>query len=151
MKSIAGGTFMVAFVLLASGHTRAEGETNALAVLDKAIKALGGEEKLSKVKAVRWEAKGTITLGDNENKFASQTTIQDPSHFRREVDAEFDGNKFHGVTVLDGNKGWRAFGDNKLVLDDNGRANEKRNIYLQVIANSILPLKGKDFKVCAGR
>src|SRR5436309_8368867 len=35
------------------------------AVVDKAIQAMGGEEKLSKAEAVTWKARGQITFNDN--------------------------------------------------------------------------------------
>ena len=51
------------------------------------------------------------------------------------------------MTVLNGDKGWRKFGDNKMDLDGDALANEKRQIYLQVIPSPLLPLKGKGFKL----
>src|SRR5258706_9762575 len=41
---------------------------DANAVIDKAIKALGGEEQLAKVKAAAWKSKGTITFQGNDNE-----------------------------------------------------------------------------------
>jgi hypothetical protein len=125
----------------------AGGDKSAQGILDKAIKALGGEDKLGKAQAFSYKAKGTISFGDNENPFTSQTIVQDLDHNRREFEAEFGGNKFKAVTVINGDKGWRHFGDNTMELDKDGIASEKRNAYLSIIAFSILPLKGKDFKV----
>ena len=51
------------------------------------------------------------------------------------------------MTVLSGDKGWRKFGDTGMELDKDGVANEKRILYLQVIPVTLVPLKGKDFKV----
>jgi len=48
---------------------------------------------------------------------------------------------------LNGTKGWRRFGDNKMDMDEDAVSNEKRTIYLQVVPMTILPLKGKGFKV----
>ena len=41
-------------------------------ILDKAIKALGGEEKLAKVEAVTWKAKGKVTIDGNENEITER-------------------------------------------------------------------------------
>jgi len=49
--------------------------------------------------------------------------------------------------VLDGDKGWRNFGETGMELDAGGVANQKRTVYLQVIPTTLLPLKGKDFQV----
>ena len=59
------------------------------------------------------------------------------------------GNKVKGVRVLSGDKGWQKFGDMVMALDKDGVANEKRSLYLQVIPVTLVPLKGKAFKVKA--
>src|SRR5262245_30797593 len=88
------------------------------AVLDKAIKALGGEEKLKKAEIATWKSKGTITFNGNGNDFNRQATIQGLDHYRSEFEGEFGGNEVKGVTVLSGDKGWRKFGDNFMEMDE---------------------------------
>lgn len=122
---------------------------DASAVVDKAIKAVGGEAKLAKAGAVTWKAKGKITINDNENSFTSQATIRDLDHYRSEFDGQFNGNAFKGITVLNGDKGWRKFGDDLMDIEGDGLTNEKRNIALQVVPVLLQPLKGKDFKLAA--
>jgi hypothetical protein len=117
------------------------------AILDKAIKALGGEENLAKVKSATWKAKGKISFGGTDNEFSSTATAEGLDHLRSEFEGEFGGNKVKGVTVLNGDMGWRKFGDMGMELDKDGVANEKRTLYLQVIPVTVVPLKGKDFKV----
>jgi hypothetical protein len=139
------GTVLV--VVLGSGlgrPVRAD-DQDPTAILDRAIQALGGEEKLKKAEAMSWKSKGTITFNDNEREINTQGTVQGLDHYRGEV----EGNEFHGVTVLSGNKGWRKFGDNSNELDENGVANMKRTVYLQVIPTTLVALKGKDFKLQA--
>jgi hypothetical protein len=130
-----------------SGAVRAADVKDTNAVLDQAIKALGGEEKLGKVKAVSWTAKGTITFNGSDNTFTNRTTVQGIDHIRQEFEGEFGGNMVKGVTVLAGDKGWRNFGDNHSELDKDALANEKRTTYLALIPVTILPLKGKEFKL----
>ncbi len=148
MKRVIGAVLMTALVSGLGGAARAD-DKDVQAVLDKGIKALGGEEKLGKVKAAAWKAKGKISFGGNDNDFTNQTTVQGLDHFRSEFEADFGGNKLQGVTVLSGDKGWRKFGDNQMPMDKDGLANEKRNVYLQVIPVTLLPLKEKGFKVAA--
>jgi hypothetical protein len=116
-------------------------------VLDKAIKALGGESKLSKATAFSRKVKGTISFGGNENQFTSESTIAGLDRYQSTFEGEFGGNKVKGVTVLNGDKGWRKFGDNKFEMDKDALANETRTIYLQVVPSTLLALKGKSFKV----
>ena len=67
---------LAAAVALMSTAGRAD-ETQVKQVLDKAIKALGGEEKLSKAEAFTWKSKGKITLGGNQNDITTQATGRD--------------------------------------------------------------------------
>jgi hypothetical protein len=50
MKRFLGAAFIAAFVA-ATGTARAD-ENEAMAVIDKAIKAMGGEEKLAKAEMI---------------------------------------------------------------------------------------------------
>jgi outer membrane lipoprotein-sorting protein len=143
-----GAMLAAAIILVFAGQGLAD-EPDAKAILEKGIKALGGEDKLAKAEVLSWKVKGTITFGDNDNPYSGQTTIQGLDHFRSEFEGEFNGNAIKGVTVLDGKKGWRKFGDMDMDMDDAAIANERRTIYLQVVPITLIALKGKDFKIAA--
>ena len=68
-------------------------------------------------------------------------------HYRGEFEGEFNGDPIKGVTVVNGDKGWRKFNDDLRELEADGIANEKRTIYLAVLPATLVPLKGKDFKL----
>jgi hypothetical protein len=121
---------------------------DAKAVVDKAIEAMGGEAKLSAVKAFTWKTKGTFRFGENESSFTAESTWAAVDKFRQEFSGDFGGNPFKVVVVLNGDKGWRTFGDSPMEISGDDLANEKRTIYLQTIpAGILLPLKSKDFKI----
>jgi hypothetical protein len=143
MKWFLGAMLATALV---SGPARAD-DQDAKAILDKGIKALGGEEKLGKGGAFSWKAKGTITIEGNDNPISTQSTVQGLDHYRTEFEGEFGGNTIKVVTVLHGDKGWRKFADDTTDLDGDAIANEKRNIYLLVVPVTLVPLKGKGFKI----
>jgi hypothetical protein len=147
MKWFFGAVLAAMFVLGFGGRAKAADDKDTQAILDKAIKALGGEEKLSKIKAASWKTKGTITFNGNDNEFTGTATVQGLDHFRSTFEGEFGGNKVMGITVLAKDKGWRQFGDNKMEMDENALANQKREVYLQVVPMTLAPLKGKGFKV----
>jgi len=137
----------VIHVSVFSGAARAD-DAAVNAVLDKAIKALGGEAKLSKLHAYSTRSKGTITFGGVENQLIAESTVAGIDRFRQEFEVEAQGNQFKGVVVLNGDKGWRKrVGENTVELDADAVASEKRSVYLQVIPGTILPLKTKAFKV----
>ena len=146
MKRFLSAMLAAVFVFGMSSSIRAA-DTDANAVLDKAIKALGGQEKLGKVEAASWKYKGTITFNGNENMFNSQSTVQGLDHYRSEFEGEFNGNPVKGVVVVNGDKGWRKFNDESRELNEEALAREKRSAYLQIIATLLVPLKGKGFQI----
>jgi hypothetical protein len=149
MKWFLGAVLAALLVVGLGGKAKTADDKDVSAILDKAIKALGGEEKLSKVKAASWKTKGTISFGGNDNEFSGASTVQGLDHFRSTFEGEFGGNKIEGVTVLAKDKGWRKFGDNLMEMDDSAVDNEKRTVYLQVIPMTLTPLKGNAFKAQA--
>ncbi len=141
------GALLATVLVSGPGSPGRADDQDAKAILDKGIKALGGEEKLGKVKAFSWKAKGKITFNDTDNEFTSETTVQGIDHFRNEFDGEFGGIKVKGVVILAGDKGWRQFGGDKADMDKDAVATEKRNAYLQAVPVTLLPLKDKAFKI----
>jgi len=146
MKRLLGAALATALLSALGTPARAD-EKGAGAILDKAIQALGGEEKLSKLRAFTWKTKGTVTFGGSDNEYTGQATAQGLDRFRSEFEVEFNGAKVKGATVINGKKGWRKFGDMGGPMDEAALANEKRAVYLQLVPGTLLPLKGKGFKV----
>jgi hypothetical protein len=138
MRRVFGAVLAVFFL----GVPARADDKDAKSIVDKAIAALGGAEKLGKVTAFSWKAKGTITFNGNENDFTSQITIKGLDQYRR----EFGNDQFKGVVVLDGTKGWRKIGDNSSELEGDALASEKRTVYLDVIPITLVGLKGNGFK-----
>jgi hypothetical protein len=120
-------------------------EAAAKVVVDKAIKAAGGEEKLAKANAYTMKSKSTMTFNGNENEFEGTTTVQGLDHSRN----EFGNDQFRGVVVLSGDKGWRKFGENVNEIDGEGLERSKRTLYLQTCPALLVPLKGKGFKLAS--
>jgi hypothetical protein len=146
MKRLIGAVF--AMVLTAGPALPAQADDkDPNAILDKAIKALGGEEKLKKAEAISWKSKGTMTFGGNDNEVTVHATAQGLDHYRQELEGEFGGEQRKIVVVLAGDKGWRKFGEEAREMDGDGVANQKRNVYLLVLPVTLVQLKGKDFKL----
>jgi hypothetical protein len=142
MRPLVGLGVAAVFFSMISGQGWAD-DQEVKSILDKAIKALGGEEKLGKVEAFSWKSKGVVVFNGNENESKNEVTVKGLDHYRR----EFGNDQFHGVVVVSGEKGWRRFGDNDNVLEGDMLANERRSIYLHVIPITLVPLRGKGFKV----
>ena len=136
--------------IFGAGGVRADSTLETDPILDRAIAALGGEAKLKAAKAISVKAKGTINFGGNENPFSSEFVSAGIDKCRQTFETEFGGNKVKGKTVVAASKGWRIFGDMDSELEGEQLDNEKRNLYLRVVPFTVLPLKGKEFKLKLG-
>jgi hypothetical protein len=136
----------VALAVVASLAAQARAQ-DAKAVLDKAIKAMGGEKKLAEAKAVNWKGKGTLTFNGEDYSFTLETTLAGLDHTRATFESNIMGNEIKVTAVVAGDKGWRVFADMKMDLDEDNLLNEKRMMYLQLIPATLVPLRQKEFKV----
>jgi hypothetical protein len=138
----------LALVAASTGLThvsRADDAANA--VIDKAIDALGGAEKLNKAKGVTWAAKSTVTFGGNEFTITSDSTALGLDQFKGTFSGEFNGQTFEGTTVVNKTRGWRKIADMSNQLDDDQLDSQKRSIYMQLLPMLVVPLRGKEFKL----
>src|SRR5262249_34353933 len=133
--------------LAAAQPARAEEGGDAKAIIDKAIKALGGEDKLNTaLKGCSWKTKGTLSIMGNDNPFSTDNTLKGLTMYRSKFEGEFGGNKIEGVSVLNGDKGARSFAGMDMEFDADALANEKRTVYLGAISAFVVPLKEKGFQ-----
>jgi hypothetical protein len=139
--------FLAAGLVLGLGRLALADDQEAKAVIDKAVKALGGAEKLGAAKAVTWKSKGKLRRNDSESDFSSKVTARGIEQFRQDFEGDFGGNPIKGVTILDGDKGWRKFGEEANKLEDDALANQKRTVYLQVVGQMPQLLNADGFKV----
>jgi hypothetical protein len=138
---------LAAGLVLGLGRLALADDQEAKAVIDKAVKALGGAEKLGAAKAVTWKSKGKLRRNDSESDFSSKVTARGIEQFRQDFEGDFGGNPIKGVTILDGDKGWRKFGEEANKLEDDALANQKRTVYLQVVGQMPQLLNADGFKV----
>ncbi|MEX0585890.1 MAG: hypothetical protein WD176_04565 [Pirellulales bacterium] len=94
-------TCVVAIALLAAIASRATADDDAAikTLVDKAVKAAGGAEKLEKFNAATWSEKGTYHGTGTALPYDGQYAMQYPDHFRMEIKGVF-------VLLLAGDKGW---------------------------------------------
>jgi hypothetical protein len=147
MKRFLGAVLAVSFVCVSSGFSRAD-EKEATAILDKAIKAMGGEEKLSKIKFFSVKTKGILTIMGNDNDFTTSATHEGIDRVRSEFNAKFGDNDFKAAAVLSGDKGWGKLNDMDVSeMDEKQLKDEKRRNYLSVVSALVIFAKGKGFKI----
>jgi hypothetical protein len=135
-------------MVLGAAAVRADGPAEAKAVIEKAIKAAGGEEKLGKYRAGTWKAKGKINLAGTEIEWTGDFSAQLPKQMKSAIEAEFNGMKITFVRITNGDKGWLVqFGNpdemNAEQLDD-----AKEENYANWVT-SLLPLRDPAFSLSA--
>jgi len=148
MKRFASVAIVCVLVAGLGDPARAD-DNEAKAVIDKAIMAMGGEGKLSRIKAFAAKGKGTVFFDGKDISFTFELKSQGIGQYRSAWQGEVDGNKFEGLTVLDGDKGSKKLDEDTKKLEGDELANEKRIAYIDVVPILMLPLKGKDFKVAS--
>jgi hypothetical protein len=93
------GTIALAIGLVCGGSLRADDAKDARAIIEKAIPAAGGAEKIEKQKAMTWQEKGTYYGMGDGLPFMASYAIQMPDKFRMEIPNLF-------TIVVNGDKGW---------------------------------------------
>jgi outer membrane lipoprotein-sorting protein len=140
-------TAAVVLGLAAAGAARADEKADARAVIDKAVKALGGEEKVAAKKALTFKSKGKFYgLGegiDNTGDFS----VQAPDKIRMQIDSSVNGMKFTLVVVFDGKQGWTKFNDQTNEMDKDAVEEMKEQMYAGAVEALTPLLKDKGFEL----
>jgi hypothetical protein len=137
----------VGLVLGAAG-SRAGEQAEAKALLDKAMKALGGKEKLAKLNTASVKGKITLSEGGKELSVEIEGVWKGTSQYRADLDVQEGDNNFKGVLVINGEKGWLKKGDQAAKEAPEGMAAFIQNLFYAVRMPQLLPaLSDKAYKL----
>lgn len=130
-----------ALALAATGAARADDQADLKKVIDKAIKATGGEEKLAKFHANTFKEKGKFYgMSEEGTPFTGEFAVQHPDKMRVKIEADAGGNSFTFIQVVDGDKVWRKINDDVMEVTDKDEVAEiKEQTYVGNVAR-LLPL-----------
>jgi hypothetical protein len=148
MNRLFGITVTLTIATLSATIAQAD-EKDPVAILDKAIKALGGKEKLEKATVASTKTSGKVLINGQDNPFTALAIFDGPMRFRSEFSGEFGGNDVKVINVVNGEKAWRKFNDEVKEIDNDALANERRTIYLQTLPGLLYPLKSDKFKLAS--
>lgn len=129
------------------GSARAADAKEGTAAIDKAIKAMGGQEKLAAMKGGVLKIKGKVTINGEADDFTMAITYQGLDHARQEFAGNIGGNDVKHLLVLAGEKGWQRGGEDVTELDEAAMSGFRRNLYVQIVAINPTLLKDKGFKI----
>src|SRR5438874_4432134 len=94
--------------LLAAGPLGAD---EAKDLLDRAVKAQGGEEKLAKARAATFKTKGTVQANGMQVELGGDAAVQGDGLFRWNATIAFMGRTENGIIVVTPEKIWGKGGD----------------------------------------
>jgi hypothetical protein len=99
-------TVLALCLVFAGPASRADDQADARALLDKAIKAMGGEAKLAKLGTASVKGKLTASEGGQNLEITLEGIWQGLQQYRADVEVQEGGTNFKGVLVFNGDKGW---------------------------------------------
>jgi hypothetical protein len=145
--------FVVAVVLLAPASIATADDREVAAIFNKAMKALGGEDKLSKIEAVTWKTTGWMNMlfqGPEHFKCTGELTIAGLDRSTSElIMLDSGGDKLRIRSILNGDNAWVSWRD--VPLEPTGHApGLKRSLCLAMIPVTLAPLKDPRFKIEVG-
>ena len=89
------------------GRRAAHGpRTNARAILEKAIKARGGADRVEKIKAVQSKSKGNLEVMGMNLPVTTETWIQFPDQMKSVMELDVNGQKITITQVCNKDKAW---------------------------------------------
>jgi hypothetical protein len=108
MRKIMLLAFVCYLPLFLAPSVRSDDQDDLKMVIDKGIKAAGGEEKLSKFKAGTCKIKGKI-LEDKEGTFTFEAFLQGTEQVKVAGDLDIQGMQTKVAFVVNGDQGWAKF------------------------------------------
>ena len=134
MRKILGVGLAAGLALAFAGALRADEPRE---IIDRAIKAAGGEEKLAKFKCHTWSAKGKYYGMGEGLDYTAEYAVQFPDKIKVEIKNVF-------TLVLNGDKGWMKMGDDAKEMEADQLAEQKEQQYAGYLT-TLLPLRDKAF------
>jgi hypothetical protein len=149
MSRIFTGFLILGLSALLSSNGRADDNAPAKAVIEKAIKAVGGEEKLSKIKAATWKDNGKFYgFGEDGIDFTSSTTSLGTTKRAMAIEGSVAGEKFDVRIIVSDKGGWTKTGDEVEEMDDEELTEQRQQMFADWHAFiNPLALKSEKFKV----
>jgi hypothetical protein len=144
MSQFLRGLFGWTLFLTVALPVRADDANAAKAIVDKAIKASGSEEKLSKLRAATIKIKGTVHHLDMDIPFTGEIITQGPDQSRVVIQAKINAQNFTITEVLNRDKGWKKDdnGTQDMTADELKEAQEGAN---ESWVATLVPLKDKAY------
>jgi outer membrane lipoprotein-sorting protein len=143
MRKILALSAAACLVLTLAGRAAAQTETRG--VIEKAVKAAGGADKLAKLKASRAKFKGTFKVEGFAVAMTGEIAVQLPGQMRVEIQAEAQGQNVTLLSVINGGKAWFSVPGATLEIKGDELEDLKEGLYAERVQTLVPLLKDKGF------
>jgi hypothetical protein len=127
------------FALVTIGAARV-GADDAADLLDRAIAAHGGAEKLGRLKRYQEQTRGKLFAGDRPAEFVMTTVCQLPAQMRATIKADTGNRKIEVIQVLNEDKAWICDNGKTMEAPAQSLADLQELAHVQHVS-SLLPLR----------
>jgi len=139
--------FSCCLAVLALVSARVCAQDDPKDIVSKAIKAHGGEEKLTRLKVTKMKAKGTIDIMGNSVDYTLESVSQHPDQMRNEFKMDVMGQPVSIVMVMNKTEAWRSINGQTMELEGSELADAKDDAYGDYLESLVPLLKEKDIKL----
>jgi hypothetical protein len=133
-------------LLVATNAAAALQPDDARAVIDRAIKAHGGADTLSKNAVHAWKAKGAMTAGGGKMEYVADYTFLAPDKLRFDLDMDAGGQKMQLTAATDGKIAWEQMGATMREMPKQKQEEFQHTAYV-IYLSQLTPLLDKAYKI----
>ncbi|AWM38624.1 hypothetical protein GobsT_31960 [Gemmata obscuriglobus] len=144
MKHLRHAVLALGFVFAAIAPARADDAAEARKLIEKAVKAHGGQDKLDKFGGAVSKLKGTFYGQGDGLAMTGEISVAGQDKQRIDLEIDAGGQKIPIVIVLAGDKGWTKIVKDVTELDKDKLEETKEQAYASWVTN-LAPLKDKQF------
>jgi hypothetical protein len=120
---------------------------DARAAVEKAVKAVGGLDRLARFPAMTWKGKGKFYGLGEEVEFSAESAAAMADRMRSDINFEVKAMKIQYVMAVNGDKGWSKADGAVVDMDAETLAEEKANLYASWVARVWPLLKDPAFQL----
>lgn len=136
--------FLLAALALAPGWAaQAQPSTEIRAIVNRAIRATGGEARLSQLKAGRWTVGGKYYETPTPTEFVGEWARESPDRMRAIIRGQTNNSKFEIITVFNRDVGWISVNGKSHPMSADEIAETKDELHASELAR-LLPLRSRN-------
>ena len=126
----------------------AKNDPTAVAILDKALKAAGGEERLAKLTSITSKLKGTSYDDGEKIPFTSVAYQQGPNRYRIATEMRIQDVRTRELTVHNGGQGWIKVDDDETeAMEPDELREQQEHTHFEWVSMTLAPLKSKEYRL----